>query len=1132
MSAKTTRSSPVSIRLTFLSLSLFISLLALFLFPDTGIAQTCEVPIAKVVSVEGNVEARKVGETEWKMVLFGDSFCPGDRIRVQANSRAAILLKNDTLLRLDENTVLTFLEPEPKETSLLDLLIGAIHFISRIPRGLKVTTPYMNAAVEGTEFLIVVEEDRARVTVFEGRIVAANEFGSLTLTEGQSAEALAGQAPILRISVRPRDAVQWALYYPPILDYRPGDFAGEADWQVRVRQSIQFYNERNLAQAFAVLEGAPEDISDPRFYLYRAALRLSVGRVEKAQRDMEKALSLDPQNSSAFALQSIIAVVQNDKDLALSLAQKAVEIDPQSASGRLALSYALQARFDVQGALASLREAVKRNPENSLVRARLSEMWLSVGNLGKALDAAKEAVKLNPKLARTQTVLGFAYLDQIRIKEARKAFEEAIQLDQADPLPRLGLGLALIREGDLKEGRRKIEIATSLDPNDSLIRSYLGKAYYEEKRDKLAGEELATAKELDPQDPTPWFYDAIRKQTLNRPVEALRDLERSIELNNNRAVYRSQLLLEEDLAARSASLSRIYHDLGFEQRALVEGWKSVNTDPANYSAHRLLADSYATLPRHEIARVSELLQSQLLQPLNLTPIQPELAETNLFILSGAGPTEPSFNEFNPLFNRDRFALQIHGIAGENHTLGNEVIHSAIQGRLSYSIGQFHYETQGFRENNDQSQDIYNVFTQLRLSPEASIQAELRYRETEKGDLGLRFDPNNFNPTLRQRVQPASIRLGFHQAFTPHSDLLASLIYQNRTEDVDFTLDSTSTFDETLKSKDYMAEVQYLYRFEGFNLIGGIGYFNSDLRTVINFFPFFSDTEENLLHHTNPYVYSQIDYPKNVTWTLGGSGDFFEGVPVDRNQFNPKLGLTWNPLPATTLRAAVFRVLKRSLILNQTLEPTQVAGFNQFFDDGPGTESWRYGIAIDQKLPAHIYAGAEFSKRDLNVPFEKIVGPIRQIQEADWEEHLGRSYLYWTPRVWLALSTEYQHERFERPLDATGPELITELSTHRLPVEVSFFHPSGFTTRLKATYVNQKGHFVSFGAGPIPIVTPDADQFWVVDTSIGYRLPRRWGLLTLEARNLFNESFKFQDTDPENPQIEPERLVFVRLTLAF
>jgi hypothetical protein len=159
---------------------------------------------------------------------------------------------------------------------------------------------------------------------------------------------------------------------------------------------------------------------------------------------------------------------------------------------------------------------------------------------------------------------------------------------------------------------------------------------------------------LDPNDPTPYFYDAIAKQTTNRPVEALHDMQRAIELNDNRAVYRSRLLLDADEAARSASLGRVYSDLGFQRLALVEGWKSVNIDPTNFSAHRLLADTYSVLPRHEVARVSELLQSQLLQPLNMTPLQPRLAESNLFLISSLGPGALSFNEFNPIFNRNGF----------------------------------------------------------------------------------------------------------------------------------------------------------------------------------------------------------------------------------------------------------------------------------------------------------------------------------------------------------------------------------------------------------------------------------------------------------------------------------------------
>ena len=48
-------------------------------------------------------------------------------------------------------------------------------------------------------------------------MAAANPHGSLTLTRNESAVAVQGQAPQRQVVVRPRDAVQWALHYEPIL---------------------------------------------------------------------------------------------------------------------------------------------------------------------------------------------------------------------------------------------------------------------------------------------------------------------------------------------------------------------------------------------------------------------------------------------------------------------------------------------------------------------------------------------------------------------------------------------------------------------------------------------------------------------------------------------------------------------------------------------------------------------------------------------------------------------------------------------------------------------------------------------------------------------------------------------------
>jgi outer membrane receptor protein involved in Fe transport len=59
-----------------------------------------------------------------------------------------------------------------------------------------------------------------------------------------------------------------------------------------------------------------------------------------------------------------------------------------------------------------------------------------------------------------------------------------------------------------------------------------------------------------------------------------------------------------------------------------------------------------------------------------------------------------------------------------------------------------------------------------------------------------------------------------------------------------------------------------------------------------------------------------------------------------------------------------------------------------------------------------------------------------------------------------------------------------------------------------------------------------DNFWIVDTALGYRLPKRRGLVSVGVSNLFDESFNFVDTDPFNPRVYPERLVYGRVTLAF
>jgi hypothetical protein len=361
------------------------------------------------------------------------------------------------------------------------------------------------------------------------------------------------------------------------------------------------------------------------------------------------------------------------------------------------------------------------------------------------------------------------------------------------------------------------------------------------------------------------------------------------------------------------------------------------------------------------------------------------------------------------------------------------------------------------------------------------------------------------------------------------------------------------FKQRLDQDAASGELQYIFISDLINIVGGMGYFDIKNDTTFTDELFdtstipptpidvFSALSNGKTHHTNAYLYLYVKYPKKFIFTFGGGVDIFdakntfgEGTNIEENRFNPKFGILWNPFVSTTVRAAVFSTLKRTLITNQTLEPTQVAGFNQFFDDANGTKTWVYGIAVDQKITKSFYGGVEYSYRDLNTPGIKIppppAEPVPQLDSFDWKEYLGRAYLNWTPHEWLALRAEYQYEKFNRDSEWTFG--IKEVKTHRVPLGMGFYHPFGLSAYVQATYYDQSGDFNRVFEPSFTVFESGDDQFWLADATISYRLPQRYGFISVGAKNLFDKSFRYYDTNPVNPAIQPDRMFFARVTLSY
>ena len=175
--------------------------------------------ISIIISVQGTIVFDANGNGNWLEANLNQPICEGSRIWVKSDSRGSLLLPGNDVLRLNENTILTLKTTNLNKPSVLDVVKGFLHYLSRKPKEVKIESGIANAAPLGTEFAFRVDDAKASLWVYEGDVRFFNQQGSITLKPGQTAQAQLGKAPRYQIDIRPDDAVNWALYYPPLLPY-------------------------------------------------------------------------------------------------------------------------------------------------------------------------------------------------------------------------------------------------------------------------------------------------------------------------------------------------------------------------------------------------------------------------------------------------------------------------------------------------------------------------------------------------------------------------------------------------------------------------------------------------------------------------------------------------------------------------------------------------------------------------------------------------------------------------------------------------------------------------------------------------------------------------------------------------
>ena len=1099
-------------------------LVATWVWTVTGVVAAAACPqdeaIARLVVATGDVRVNGLPLTG---ELPDIPLCAGDEVTVTPEARASLyLLTADTPLRLDQETTVRLYAPPDPASGLIEVTRGAIYFLSEVRRTLTVRTPYSNAGIEGTEVYLRVADGGTEMIVLEGRV-------GLQLPE-RSGNGAPGLPPVTtgeRVVVDAAGAVTRATL--------PGDGPFGALRRVAVGQ---------LSWALYYPEMIPnlERAADLR--VDEAARLLAVGQVAPARVLLDTILSDGPLAGLRDTLLATIAFASGDAQTLDRLASTAISAAPELAAPRMAQSYARQLALDLDGALAEAMRATILAPSSPLPWARVAEIQLMRGHVRAARTAAQKSVDLGGGVL-ADIVQGFALLATSSGAAAEQKFRQALKGESQNPLALQGLGLAQIRQGNLVAGTTQIELAVLHDPQSSLLRSYLGRSFFQGFRLNSAAKQYAIAKALDPNDPTPWFYDGIRQQIQNRPIQALHDVEHSILLNDNRAPFRSRLLLDEDLASRGTSLGRIYDDLGFRQLGINEASKSLAANPASAAAHRFLGELYDGQPRLEAARLSALLQAQLLQPVGMNPVQPSLAFSNLGVLRNSGPSSVGFNEFNRVFQQNGLQFDSTSVSGTNTTLGNEVAISGLANQFAFSLGQLYYQTDGTHENDYLKNQIYTALAQIEITEDLNVQITAGRRNSDRGDRE-QSAINKPDPNLRIDRDESFFIVGGKLSLSPNGTLLFAAAHGSETLSAE-TSSSISDIRSSLNRSGEQIELQYIHDYGTISLVGGGGAYDTSGNLQFigdNFFGIDVDSSFDASQNgAFGYSYINMEPYAGLTLTTGLAFERYDEPRHSDTRLLPKLGIVWSPKPWLTFRGAAFDSLNRGSIAEQTLEPVQIAGFSQFVDAFPGSRARTYAVGIDLRPSADLAFGIEAGLRKVSPPTKEL-SPITGDGETllqDHEDSFASAYAYYTPTSRLALTASFGVESFHRESsEAIGQP--AEVDQYVVPLSVRYFHPNGVFGSISATFLHQ---IVGFEDNKNGVLRRDnrRGNILSLDSVAGWRLFDSRFVFSVEGYNLLDQKIDYQDSvfripaqasldEQPLPFFVNSRTVLVRLTLEF
>jgi hypothetical protein len=607
----------------------------------------------------------------------------------------------------------------------------------------------------------------------------------------------------------------------------------------------------------------------------------------------------------------------------------------------------------------------------------------------------------------------------------------------------------------------------------------------------LAEKTFKYASNLDPKDPTPHLYNGVLLNDINKPVDSIESLNQSIRLNNNRAVYRSRLLLDRDLATENISLANVYNRLGLSSWGSFLAMRSLQSDFSLSGAHRFLGSSYLALRRGRTqAGGSELLQSRLFSPVN----------------------ENSFNTFNTytsLFEIPDFNTRLVTSAGEKGVKEGAI--SVNGGSGKYAVAQVvsYYDENGYLPEND-DYSLWNTISMIKYStaPRAHLYGSFVFFDSNEGDHAPTWDPFTNDPDFRLESIFYEGAIGYYAQL--NSDTY--IAFYTKAKDTKFKakdnllgLVNSELLPLEQRVEDKInfwdGQIELIKRFCAHQFVFGIEHYNGTLALGEEFKMPVQEIELPKIELPQRFTtiiardywrfndFIELDAGIRYNYDEDGKVNFDDNI--NTNKFTPQAGMLIKPFENTTVRFAGINSIQRPL--EENIFPTNTSGFIIDRTDETSSESIEFAAALDRIINDKTFLTISGSYRERKTP--TFLETEEGLADTSFNDNFKGANIV-VNRIlnkYTALSLEYYFLRSDNEIGLRND--------NQVKLNLGFVHPSGWFAGFSEKYNYQENEEIVF-------MDNFNSEFWTTDIQAGYELPKKQGKITLSVENLFDNEFKF------------------------